>query len=345
MRAAEAFKRAREADLPSLWAATGKPLLSSGSRLVSSWCPCPGCGEGSRKDRVSLSKEDGIWRWKCFACEQGGTAVDFVARLEGLDPIEAARRITGGNMAMKPVPAAAQAVRKPANPRAGEAFVECLQAMRKHRLDPVVLDYLGSRGIREATCRRAFDAGLLITLPPTPEEAAAWLEANVGRARMGEAGLWSKRWPAAAFRPLIFAGPTSEVAEFRSLGGGGDSPKAVQFGRQDYPLLLKPISGEIERIIVVEGGVDLLSLVDMGEDDNAMLVGLYGTGSWREGWAKKIVSKYPNARWQIATDADKDGESCANRIASHVTALGGTSERWRPFVGKDWNDALRCIAA
>lgn len=345
MRAAEAFKRAREADLPSLWAATGKPLASSGSRLVSSWCPC--CGDGSRKDRVSVSKDDGIWRWRCFGCQQGGTAVDFVARIESIDPIEAARRIVGGKVtvATQPVVHAEKAVRKTGSPEATAAFIASIDAMRKHGLNDVVVDYLASRGIRRETAQRAHAAGLLITLPATPEESAAWLEANVGKTRMAEAGLWSKRWPAAAFRPLIFAGPTSEVAEFRSLGSDGDSPKAVQFGRQDYPLLLKPASGKIDRVIVVEGGVDLLSVVDMGEDDNAMLVGLYGTGSWRESWAKKIIAKYPKARWLIATDADKDGESCADRIGKHVTALGGISNRWRPFAGKDWNDALRCIAA
>lgn len=343
MRAAEAFKLAREADLPALWAASGHDLGRSGGRLTSSYAPC--CGEGSRKDRVSITKEAGIWRWKCFACDQGGTAIDFVARRERIDPIEAARKIVGGSLPTQDVPIAKKIESKPkGSPEVTAAFVKSMNAMRKHGLDSLVVDYLGSRGIREETAKRAHASGLLITLPPTPQDAALWLEGKVGKALMKEAGLWSGRWPAAAYRPLIFVGPTAEVAEFRSLGAEPGSPKAIQFGRQDYPLLFKPV-GEVKRIVVVEGGVDLLSMIDMGEDENSLLVGLYGTGSWRDSWAKKIAQKYAKAEWAIATDADVDGEKCAIRISDQVEALGLKHRRWRPFVGKDWNDSLKAIAA
>lgn len=342
MRAAEIFEKARQADLPAIWAATGHALQRSGYRLVSSYAPC--CGESKRKDKVSLSKEEGIWRWRCFGCQQGGTAVDFVARHERLDPMDAAKKIVGGMMPVKRINTATIPERKPTGDQeVRAAFVASMEAMRKHGLDPIVVQYLGSRGIREETARRAHEAGLLITLPATPEEAAIWLEAKVGKTLMGKAGLWTKRWPAAAFRPLVFVGPTSEVAEFRSLGVQEGSPKAIQFGRQDYPLLFRP-AGEVKRIVVVEGGVDLLSMIDMGEDENSLLVGLYGTGSWRESWARRIVRKYPEAEWRIATDADNDGEKCAKRIAEHVNALGVRHRRWAPFVGKDWNDALKSIA-
>lgn len=342
MRAAEAFKRAREADLPALWAATQKPLTQLGSRLASSWCPC--CGDSKRKDKVSLSKEDGIWRWRCFACQQGGTAIDLIARIEGIDPIKAAEKIMGGSLPTQAVPGAEKAQRKTDDKAKIRAFAECIEAMRQHGIDPMVQAYLGSRGIRPATLERAHHSGLLITLPADPAEATAWLGARVGRSRMVEAGLWSKRWPAAAFRPMIFAGPTSEVAEFRTLGPIEGSPKAIQFGRQDYPLLFKP-KGEVKRVVIVEGGVDLLSLIDMGEDAETLLVGLYGTGSWREAWAKRIAAKYAKAEWRIATDADEDGERCAAKILKHLGVIGVPASRWRPFVGKDWNDALKSIAA
>lgn len=344
MRAAETFAQARRADLPALWSATGHSLKRSGYRLVS--CYCPACGESKREDKVSLSKDDGIWRWRCFACQQGGSTVDFVARIDSIDPLDAARKIVGGTMPQQAVKAAERVTdrTKTADPEVSEAFAASINAMRKHGLNPAVVNYLASRGIRPETARRAHSAGLLVTLPPDPEESAIWLEANVGKALMMKAGLWSKRWPAAAYRPLIFAGPTSEVAEFRALKRQEDSAKAIQFGRQDHPLLLKP-QGEVKRIITVEGGVDLLSLVDMGEDENSLLVGLYGTGSWREAWARRIAKKYPDAEWLIATDADKDGHKCAERIAEHLDALGATHRRWEPFAGKDWNDALVAIAA
>jgi hypothetical protein len=345
MRATETFAEARRADLPALWSATGHGLQRSGYRLVS--CFCPACGESKRPDKVSLSKQDGIWRWRCYACEQGGSTVDFVVRLEKIDPLDAARKIVGGTMPQKAVKAARRIEERainPADPEVSKAFVASIEAMRKHGLNPAVMDYLAGRGIREETAVRAHASGLLVTLPADPEEAVIWLEAKVGKALMMKAGLWSKRWPAAAYRPLIFCGPTSEVAELRSLERSEDSPKAIQFGRQDHPLLFKP-RGEVKRIVTIEGGVDLMSLMDMGEDEHSLLVGMYGTGSWRELWARRIVKKYPKAEWLIATDADTDGHKCAARIAEHLSGLGAKHRRWEPFAGKDWNDALVAIAA
>lgn len=292
-----------------------------------------------------MTKQDGVWRWKCFGCQQGGTAVDFVARVEGLDPIKAAHRIIEGLVPASAAPQpAAPEDRKNSEDSTIKAFVDCIRAIRQHGVNPFVAQHLLGRGIRPETTERAFQAGLLATLPTNPETAAAWLDAKVGRSLMAAAGLWSKRWPAAAYRPLIFVGPGMEVAEFRVLKTDDGAPKAIQFGRQNFPLVLRP-SGEVRRVVIVEGGVDLLSMMDMGEDQDTLLVGLYGTGSWRDAWAKRIAAKYPEVEWWIATDADRDGENCATRIARQLDTLSATHRRWRPFVGKDWNDALKVIAA
>ena len=42
---------------------------------------CP-CCQGRRK--ASAIQRDGVWVWKCFKCEERGTAVDYVMKAQGV---------------------------------------------------------------------------------------------------------------------------------------------------------------------------------------------------------------------------------------------------------------------
>jgi len=340
MRASEVFARAREADLPALWKGE---LFKGNSRYTSSWTPC--CGEGTRKDRGSISKVNGVWRFRCFVCKKGGTAIDYVSIVEGMSPEEAAKRLSGG-LVPEPNRAALKAcpLKERATNDSSHHVPAVIQAMLKHPISNAAQSYLMSRGIRPHVIQEAKRRNFIACLPGDSNDAVLWLEQNVGRDLMEKAGMWSKRWPAAAYRPLSFINGSAKAIELRSIIQGGDSPKAIQYGVQDHPMVWKP-TGEVERVLVVEGGVDLLSMVDMEEDAKTLLIGIFGTSSWREHWGKRVAEKYPSAKWEIATDDDEAGHICAEAISVQLDRLGKTWSRRLPFSGKDWNDSLQSIAA
>lgn len=44
---------------------------------------------------------DGLWRWRCFACgagEQGSDVIDFIMQIEGVDKVEACKRLEGDDL-------------------------------------------------------------------------------------------------------------------------------------------------------------------------------------------------------------------------------------------------------
>ena len=343
MRASEIFARAREADLPSMW---GGPLYKGNGRYTSPWTPC--CGEATRKDRGSISKVDGIWRFRCFACGKGGTAIDLVAIVEVMSPEDAAKKIVKGMGMIKPdsPTPAPKPVETPAPEKANADHVAAvIKVIQKHPLTSCVSRYLQDRGLRPETIQEAKRRGFIACLPSDPEEAMLWLEAHVGRELMAAAGMWTKRWPAAAYRPLVLINGSGKTLELRMITDPGTAPKAIQYGVQDHPLVWKPAKGKAKRIIVTEGGIDLLSLVDMGDVDDALLIGIFGTSSWRNTWGRQIAEKYPEAEWEIATDDDDPGHACAEAIAVQLDGMGKPWKRRLPFAGKDWNDALQFIAA
>ncbi|MBT9136822.1 MAG: DNA primase [Firmicutes bacterium] len=339
MRASEIFARARDADLPSMWQGT---LHKGNGRYTSNWTPC--CGEGSRRDRGSIGKVGGIWRWRCFVCNSGGTAVDYVAMCEGMSPDDAARKIVSGSVNFSQIVKPIEKNERPVK-ATGEAMAAVINMLKKHPLTEDVVAYLEGRGLTRRTIVEAKKRGILACLPSIPEEAVLWLEVNVGREAMSEAGMWSKRWPSAAYRPLILINGSGLTLELRQLTESiGSSPKAIQYGIQDAPFVWKP-RGEVNRIVVVEGGIDLLSMVDIGDVDDALIIGIFGTGTWRAAWGKKISEKYPSARWEIATDANDAGHKCAESVSVQLDGLGKKWSRRIPFCGEDWNDALKSISA
>lgn len=328
------IETAKKIDLPAIW--PGR-VFRVNARMTSNFCPS--CGEGGRRDRVSISSATGIWRWHCFACGSSGTAIDMLMAVERIGMDEAVKRLIGNPGLSPPVPQGAGVPKHDA-----EAFRQTIRRIRQYGLDQRVLGALGKRGISARAAQLAYDSGLLVTLPGDPNEAFVWLSHQVGRERLEAAGLWKKRWPPAAYRPLIFTTPDDEAAEFRTLLNVDGCPKSIRGGASPWPLVYT--TGNVERIMVVEGGIDLLSALDIFEDvESVLILGLLGTGSWKESWAKAISRKYPGAAWQIGTDNDQEGERCAARIAVALDQLGIAHRRVIPACGKDWNEYLQFLAA
>lgn len=347
MRQTQLFEAARRAvPLPALWQDYNLPLRKKGERFETPFTPC--CGMASRPDAGSLfMQRNGEWRWHCFRCGQGGSAVDLVAEQEGLTPTEAAKKLVanaGGYVAIlgheppKPKPR----ITRDARQQAVEKTLSLIAG--RDGIAPEVMGYLANvRGISTDVVQEAHERGMLRTLPAHPDGADVWLSLNVGCDLLREAGMLrpTARRPAIAYRPLVFLPPGGTCAEFRVAKRDFDGPKALQYGRQTWPLVWHP-RGEVRKVLVVEGGIDLLSCVSLGFATDTLILGLLGVSAWRTEWAQRIQRRYPNATWQIGFDADRAGESKAPDVIEALAEAGVQAERLAPWGGgEDWNDTLR----
>lgn len=341
------FESAKRADLPSLWRQYGlEAKLRSDGRYESA--RCINCGEGSRKDRVSLFKAaNSIWRFNCFSCGAGGTAVDFVATMEGISSYDAARRLArdaGITQALAPAPAAAKVeTTTVSRAQRNEAIAEVIAIIKaKAEPEPDTLAALRSRGLSDKVLAEAMEIGLLRTLPGDPNEAYAWLLAKLGRDLLHASGLQQGKWPAAAFRPVVFIAGADCAIEFRTIQAEPQGPKALQYGQQLWPLVWKPNS--VDQIMLVEGGIDLLSVKQLElEHPNTLLLGLLGASAWRHEWVAHIAGKYPDCDWLVALDDDPAGDENAATIIGLLESCGVRAHRKVPVLGKDWNELAVAI--
>ena len=80
-----------KADLRDIveWKIAGKKMKSIGAKTFGGIsCPMPSCGHD---DCFCVDKNDHLF--KCFSCDTGGSVIDFVALIGGLEPIDAAKEI------------------------------------------------------------------------------------------------------------------------------------------------------------------------------------------------------------------------------------------------------------
>jgi hypothetical protein len=92
-----------------------------------------------------------------------------------------------------------------------------------------------------------------------------------------------------------------------------------------------------EHVMVVEGGVDLLSAVVMGT--RRTVIGLPGARNWSEAdaWITSLSGKHV----LLATDDDEAGNSGAHDLQAVLKGLA-TTRRYQHRAGcKDLNDQLR----
>jgi len=338
-RAAETIRAARAVHLPSLWVSYALPLQGKGAKFSSNFAPC--CGEGSRKDATSIFQaSSGCWRWHCFRCGTGGTSIDLVAQQESCSEMDAARRITDRDIAPVETARIAASQAEDGDPEAVKEVVKCLREALDGCLDIGVLEELRGRGIHAQTVLDASDQGLLLTLPLLPARAEALLRVNIGLETLKASGLLRGRWTAAAYRPLVFLPAGGRSIEFRSVNSGRP-PKALQYGSV-APLMMQPESGNVRQIVVVEGGIDMLSVHQLATRRDSLIVGLLGASKHRPEWWSSLAARHPEARWLLATDADNAGETSAQAIAACLPDTA-TFKRLAP-AAKDWNDVLRQAA-
>lgn len=340
--AAAVFAAARRANLLAVAQAHGF-CLKKGSQEKWFCNRCPECGEGRKGGNAFSAMCDafGIWRWACFCCGKKGTCIDFIAALNRCSDKEAAYYLARES-GFRPVAAVTHIPPASTSP-ANTALTECIQLLSKHGLpnEENATRYLKGRGISEAVQQAAYERGLIRMLPSDPRVCHDWLCSHLGESRMKAAGLWREgsRWPAIAFRPLVSLLPNATSAEFRIIREAKpDEPKAIRYGGLKWPWWWKG-GPAAKRVMIVEGTIDLMSLVQMGVDRYTHLMAIPGTGTWNGDWIKLMAERNPCEEVAIAIDRDVAGDSVVESIKASIVAANLRVYRATPAT-KDWNQDL-----
>lgn len=336
------FGKANSIYLPAFARGEGVEMKSQGRSFGSSFCPC--CGEGEHKagNKVSVFvSNEGIWRWKCFACNTPpSSAVDYASALWGVTAKEAVERINR-NLDIAPTTTApthfkATAVNAEDDNKSMEA---ALKLLFKSAGKNVATEYLGGRGIPAGIVQEAFERKLVMSTSANPHANLAFLMEVVGPTKLIDSGLLKagKKWPAIAFRPVIFP-LGKDGAEFRAIKQyGSDDVKSIRYGRLHHPWWWKSAT-DTKSVMLVEGAIDALSVVSMGWQGHVL--SLPGVSSWRQEWFEGIQKKYPSAHFFLGFDNDKPGNDAAEAIGPVLERLGIIHSVYSPPSGNDWNDLL-----
>lgn len=337
------FEKAKTRNLVEIAEKSGFSLRKQGDGYAAKHCPH--CHPGS-SNALSIYPKDGIWRWNCFRCKKGGTVVDFAAAVWGIPEREAAMRLANDvefGAAVVPLPD------KHGSAASDEATKKALTMLLKvgHTSVRECLDYLQSRGISEKTATAAVHRGILRFLPANPFQANKFLNEHLGVGSLREAGFLKPgaRWPGIAFRPMVFFFPGCWAAEFRLARQPKDEePKAIRYGHVKWPWWWK--EGEVvSTIYIVEGIIDLLSMVEIGLKEGEAVIGIPGATSWREEWFQAARDAHKHAKFVVALDADDAGKQAAHGIHESLDMMGVRVSERVPALGNDWNDFLRLSRA
>lgn len=349
------FEAARRAvELPELWRRYGLPLTakSNGRRYETGYTPC--CGQMNRPDAGSLyvDRNKDEWRWHCFHCGKGGSAIDLMVEMDSITHLQAAQRLVreaGGYQVIQqrePISAPTPKFTDAEKQRAVREIVKIFLASKTNH--ETTLRYLTEdRGISRRTVDEALRRGLLRTLPRDPDEAASWLDLHVGKKLLEASGMLTRRRPAAAYRPIVFIPPGGTCLEFRVADTQYTAPKALQYGNQTYPLVWMPI-GKVKHVMPLEGGIDMLSVVDLGLTEDTMILGMLGVGAWQDRWVDSIQSRYPGSTWLLGFDNDAAGVNAAPVKQKQLIEAGIPCDILTPWgggEGTDWNDTLKAARA
>lgn len=302
---------------------------------------CPRCGEGSKHSNklCAFVGRDGKERWFCHACGERGDLADLLAALHGITLKEAL------GMVKSTLPSKATEVVLPREDEGSEnldqvrAVIRALLDGLPHACDEA-MQYLAKRGIEAAVVRQAAQRGLLRMLPADPFQARDTIFRVADPSSLKATGLWggsSDTWPAMAFRPLLFFTDTS--VEMRRINTDERFPKSIRVGKLTKPFAWR---GDPSRVVVVEGAIDMLSLVQLGE--RRTILALPGVNAYRIEWFEAASKRY-GSRFHIAFDADRAGRLAARRLINELQARGIDAERLEPAQGKDWNDMLLASTA
>lgn len=323
----------------------GVKFTRVGEGLRSDTCPC--CGE-SKKGSNKVGLLAAGQKWRCFSCGKGGDVIDAATFLWGISHRDALHRLAKEQWVSDAVPVTARSSRlkteedqkkKTKQAALSEVLKRLQKAVAGHVPEDEVIAYLTrydeghQRGIPGRIVAQAQAQGMIGFLPNNPVKARMFLEDRIGKDLLVQAGLWNpeKRMPAIAYRPLIFFMPGMDSAEFRLAREVKEGErKAIRYGSASLPWYWSGEDGT--KLAVVEGAIDLLSMVALGFKGD--IVGLPGATVWRPEWFAGASKVY------TCLDPDKAGKTATSRILAACERLGIEAIDRSPLEG-DVNDVLR----
>lgn len=307
---------------------------------------CPNCGPSSpNRDGKCVVFHD--TRYYCHACGDHGDIIAAAQRLWGCPPLEAARTLLGhtGSRPLTLASRKVQTVSDNAQDSAQQYLPKVLReialaAVKTNPREPTCWKYLTEiRKLDPKVLDRAMRLGLLAFLPGTPVKATAFLEQTVGRDALEAAGLWKpdKKMPAMAFRPILGFMPKFQAVETRlARKPDGEERKVLCFGHAEHSGFWWKAEQVGNTTAVVEGLIDLLSLVSMGFSGHVL--GLPGVGNWTPDLFRRLT-QHGITRFLIAVDSDEPGKRQAQAMLAWLQKEGIEGHLRQPSR-KDWNDAL-----
>jgi DNA primase len=328
-------------DLRSFLESEGARFNTVGGVPRSDSCPC--CGNGHKGNNKLALLKNGE-KWRCFSCGKGGDVIDAASLSWSMTTRDAIKRLAEDQWVESSVKINRTATKKydslkEERQKALTVALTKLSEAIKHN-GPVphaeLVNYLAiERGIGKEDPRiiaQAMKNGMLGFLPNSPFRAKAFLEEAIGFDLMIESGLWNpeKKMPAIAYRPIVFFMPGFESAEFRlgRVAAEGEK-KAIRYGSSPRPWYWSGTDGS--KVAVVEGAIDLLSLVAYGFQGD--IIGIPGATVWTPEWLKGY------SKVLTCLDPDAAGRAATAKILEACNSLGISGIDRTPTRG-DINDML-----
>lgn len=327
----------------------GKAKMVGGSLR---WRFCPFCGDGGKQSH-RFSMRPGTVKFKCFACGEHGSVVDFVSAYERIDPLEAAKKLLDGrSITYRQIDPAKQKAEQEKIDEVNRAIKEVINKLYKGLPERLVLNrdaasyLMKERLIDKASLVKAINANMLAFLPTDPEEANTLIREICGDELLLASGIMkdvNKRM-SLAYRPIVFFAVGGNAAEFRIARNPRDGEKkALRYGGGQQPWF---VQGETDVCEVTEGVIDLLSSLTMGTTNHVM--GLPSCNSYKLSWFKglaKLGVKHFIIRLDNDAVKNPDADTHAGNewsaiLQGQLKELGISSEIDLSPVG-DLNDLLR----
>lgn len=309
---------------------------------------CPYCGEKKGSLKVSVKPSS----WRCYRCGNGGSVVDAAHFAWECDPIEAAKKLAGDDKIREYNPAVTVATEIDDAEREirETAFKEVIAILKREvgrfNHDETCMSYLvNERKLPRQLVEEAQKRKILGFLPGKPAEAVRFLVEVVGKDLLQKSGLWkpNAKMPGICYRPIIAFLPGETSAEFRLTRKPKDDSekKAIRYGKTLFPWFWR---GEEQRVMVVEGVIDMLSAVALGFKGH--IVGVPGCNNWKPEWFQSMHQKSDVRMFYVSLDNDvgsdlNPGQEWAAKMSQEMSKLGLPNVVKPPPEGMDINDILK----